>query len=67
MRSCTGHMRTLIPRNPTLAEVLRGLGYVQRFGAGIPLIRSSLTKNQNPEPRFEATDTHVAVTIWGRP
>src|SRR5437667_11248638 len=41
-------------RNPTLAEVMRGLGYVQRFGAGIPLTRSSLAKNENPEPRFEA-------------
>jgi ATP-dependent DNA helicase RecG len=53
-------------RNPTLAEIMYGLGYVQRFGAGIPLIRNSLNRNQNPEPRFDATDTYVAVTIWRR-
>jgi ATP-dependent DNA helicase RecG len=44
-----------------------GLGYVQRFGAGIPLIRNSLAMNQNPEPHFDAADTYVAVTIWRRP
>jgi ATP-dependent DNA helicase RecG len=54
-------------RNPTLAEVMHGLGYVQRFGAGIPLIRSSLARNESPDPRFDATDTYVAVTIWRRP
>lgn len=30
-------------RNPTLAEMIRGLGYVQRFGAGIPITRSALS------------------------
>ena len=29
-------------RNPTLAEIMRGLGYVQRFGAGIPIAKKSL-------------------------
>lgn len=53
-------------RNPTLAEVMRGLGYVQRFGAGIPITKRSLTDNGNPEPVFEPTPTHVAVTIRRR-
>lgn len=54
-------------RNPTLAEVMRGLGYVQRFGAGIPIIKKSLTNNGNPEPLFEPTPSHVAVTVRRRP
>jgi len=54
-------------RNPTIAEVMRGLGYVQRFGAGIPITKKSLTDNGNPEPVFEPTQTHVAVAIRRRP
>ena len=30
-------------RNPTLAEAMRTLGYVQRFGVGIPIARRLLT------------------------
>lgn len=54
-------------RNPTIAEVMRGLGYVQRFGAGIPIAKKSLADNGNPDPVFEPTPTHVAVTIRRRP
>jgi ATP-dependent DNA helicase RecG len=53
-------------RNPTLAEFMRGLGYVQRFGAGIPLTRKSLRDNGNPAPEFEVTSSHVAVTLRRR-
>lgn len=53
-------------RNPAIAEIMRGLGYVQRFGAGIPVTRRSLADNGNPEPRFEAPSAHVAVTLWRR-
>ncbi|GAA3054608.1 ATP-binding protein [Actinokineospora globicatena] len=53
-------------RNPTLADMMHGLGYVQRFGAGIPITRKGLADNGNPPPEFEATESHVAVTIRGR-
>ncbi|MFI6032037.1 ATP-binding protein [Amycolatopsis magusensis] len=53
-------------RNPTLAEVMRGLGYVQRFGAGIPIMKNSLVRNGNPEPEFVVTAAHVAVTLRRR-
>lgn len=53
-------------RNPTLADLMRSLGYVQRFGAGIPLAKKRLEENHNPEPTFDATPTHVAVTIRGK-
>lgn len=54
-------------RNPTIADIMRGLGYVQRFGVGLPSTRSALERNGNPPPEFAVTDTHVAVTIRSRP
>jgi ATP-dependent DNA helicase RecG len=45
---------------------MRGLGYVQRFGAGIPVTRESLARNGNPDVEFETTPAHVAVTVRSR-
>jgi ATP-dependent DNA helicase RecG len=53
-------------RNPALADLMRSLGYVQRFGAGIPVAKRSLAANHNPPPAFEVTPTHVAVIIGRR-
>ncbi|MGH3923356.1 MAG: ATP-binding protein, partial [Pseudonocardiaceae bacterium] len=53
-------------RNPTIADIMRGLGYVQRFGVGLPSARSALERNGNPPAEFDVTDTHVAVTIRRR-
>ena len=50
-------------RNPALAEALRVLGFVQRFGAGIATARRQLADNGNPAPAFEVTPTHVGVTV----
>ncbi|MGH3776703.1 MAG: ATP-binding protein [Pseudonocardiaceae bacterium] len=54
-------------RNPTLADLLRGLGYVQRFGMGLPSTRRSLDVNGNPPPEFTVMESHVSVTIRRRP
>ena len=54
-------------RNPNLAEVMKNLGYVQRFGMGIPLARNSLQKNGNPPPQFIIADTHILVIIRRHP
>jgi len=54
-------------RNPHLAEALRNLGYVQRFGVGIQLARRELDKNGNPQPEFVVTETHVLATLRSRP
>lgn len=54
-------------RNLYLAEVLYRLGYVQRFGAGIATARDAMEKNGNPPPAFQATPTHVQVTMLGHP
>lgn len=50
-------------RNPLLAEAMRTLGYVQRFGVGIPLAYKELEKNGNPPPEFEFRPTNILVTV----
>lgn len=54
-------------RNPHLAEAMKNLGYIQRFGLGIPLARNELDKNDNPPPEFDVQDAHVLVTIRRHP
>jgi ATP-dependent DNA helicase RecG len=50
-------------RNPLVAEVLATLGYVQRFGYGIPLARRALRDNGNPEPDFTFEASAVLATV----
>ena len=50
-------------RNPTIAEAMRQLGYVQRFGVGIATARRELDQNGNPPPDFRLEATYVAVII----
>jgi ATP-dependent DNA helicase RecG len=54
-------------RNPHLAEAMKNLGYVQRFGLGIQLARRELEKNGNPPPEFIIEDAHVMVILRRRP
>ena len=49
-------------RNPNLAEAMRVLGYVQRFGVGIPIARRLLKEAGHPDPEFSVYPTHVLVT-----
>jgi ATP-dependent DNA helicase RecG len=50
-------------RNPNLAEALRALGFVQRFGGGIIVARRALADNGNPAPEFQADPGYVLVTL----
>ena len=50
-------------RNPHVAEAMKALGYVQRFGMGIQLAREELRRNGNPPLRFDVEDTYVLVTL----
>jgi len=54
-------------RNPSLADAMRVLGIVQRFGMGITVARSSLRRNNQPEPSFEVQSNWVHWTIGARP
>ncbi len=50
-------------RNPHLAEAMKNLGYVQRFGLGIPLTQQELKKNGNPPADFNIQDSAILVTL----
>jgi ATP-dependent DNA helicase RecG len=53
-------------RNLHLAEAMRNLGYVQKFGVGIALSRKELEKNGNPPLEFRIEDTYVLAILRGR-
>jgi len=50
-------------RNPAIAEVLKVLGYVERFGSGIARIKAALAANGNPPASFHFDPTFVQVTL----
>lgn len=54
-------------RNPHLAEVMKNLGYVQRFGIGISLARQELEKNGNPPLEYNVEASHVLAIIRRQP
>lgn len=54
-------------RNPHLAEAMKVLGFVQRFGIGIQLAQDALRRNGNPAAVFNVQDTFVHVTIKKMP
>jgi len=43
------------------------LGYVQRYGFGIPTARRELKKNGNPEATFEVSSNRVLWRVGARP
>lgn len=53
-------------RNPHLAEALKNLGFVQRFGVGIELARKEARENGNPPPEFDVQDNHILATLRAR-
>ena len=53
-------------RNPNLAEAMKVLGIVQRFGIGILIARQLLLEAGHPAPEFLITPTHVMATIRQR-
>jgi ATP-dependent DNA helicase RecG len=50
-------------RNPSIASVLRNLGFVQRFGVGIAEARRALAANGNPDLEFQVEPTIVLATV----
>ena len=53
-------------RNSYLAEAMKHLGYVQRFGFGITQARQELEKNRNPPPEFQVEEFHIGVILRKR-
>lgn len=54
-------------RNPVLAEAMKSMDYVNRYGYGIQRAQALLAQNGNPPPEFEIDDKVVLVTIRKRP
>ena len=50
-------------RNPNVADAMRTLQFVQRFGAGIPIARRRLRNAGHPEPEFIVQGNFVSVII----
>lgn len=50
-------------RNPSLAEALKVLGFVQKYGAGIATARRALEDNGNPAFEVDVTQSHVNFTL----
>lgn len=53
-------------RNPTIAEVLVNLKFVQKFGFGIQSARQTLAANGNPPPEFKVEQGFVLATVRRR-
>jgi ATP-dependent DNA helicase RecG len=53
-------------RNPHLAEAMRVLGYVQRFGLGIQIARQMLADNGNPPPEFDVEQNFILALVRRR-
>ena len=50
-------------RNPHIAEALKNLGFVQRFGFGIPIAEKSLASNGNPPIEFNIASNSVLAIV----
>jgi len=50
-------------RNPTVAELMKNLDFVQKFGVGISTARSELRDNGNPELELTPEANHVLCIL----
>jgi ATP-dependent DNA helicase RecG len=53
-------------RNPVIAEAMKSLGFVNRFGYGVQRAQSLLEQNGNPPAQFEFDEHSVLVKIYQR-
>jgi ATP-dependent DNA helicase RecG len=54
-------------RNPVIAEAMKTLGVVNRFGRGVERAQSALSKNGSPPAEFMFGDMHFGTIIRLRP
>jgi len=54
-------------RNPVIAEAMKTLGFVNRFGRGVERAQSALMANGSPPAEFEFGDTFFGVIVRARP
>ena len=58
-----GHTGALDYRNPNLADAMKTLGFVQRFGLGILTAQGLLKKAGHPEAGFVVDQSSVLTTV----
>jgi len=51
-------------RNPHVAEAMRVLGFVQRFGVGIAIAQAALRDNGNPPATFQVDPGFIFVRVY---
>ena len=51
-------------RNPHLAEAMRVLHLVQRFGVGIALAQAALRENGNPPASFQVDESMIFARVY---
>lgn len=54
-------------RNPVVAEAMKTLGYVNRYGSGVERAQEALKGNGNPAASFCFEDTYFLATVRARP
>ena len=54
-------------RNPVIAEAMKSLGFVNRFGYGVQRAQALLAENGNPPAVFEFDEHAVLAKIFRRP
>lgn len=50
-------------RNPHIAEALKVLGFVERFGVGLAIANKRLASNGNPPLEYEVQSSYVCVRL----
>jgi len=50
-------------RNPHIAEAMKVLGFVQRFGVGIATAQAELQRNGNPPAEFQVQPSAVLAIV----
>lgn len=53
-------------RNPVIAEAMKSLGFVNRFGYGVQRAQKMLEDNANPPAQFEFDENSVLVKVYRR-
>ena len=53
-------------RNPIIAEAMKSLGFVNKFGYGVIRAKDLLEKNGNPPPAFEFDEHSVLFKVFRR-
>lgn len=54
-------------RNPTIAEAMKNMGFMQQFGIGIATVHKELKDNGNPPVEFNIEDNFISATVARRP